>query len=331
MVFKMQMQLGPMTARNIVGVVFFGGCCLNSILLFKFAQNMRFLMMTWMSAEAALESDTYQLPLSSWVLSKRIACSLIVYLFSSLLEHALYMSSEIHSMFHDIAACNVSDINYLELFLSRHLPFIVENLPFEYNSAVWLTFEYLNFSYTFFWNFLDLFVILVSCGVIVLFEKMNWRIANFRGLMVNESVWAEIRLHHVQITELLKLTSQLIGPIVVAAYCINGYFILVQLLNITMWVLLSIYMIASLPSQFLLQLASVSHQQNLFLVFVDFPLVQNRKFNTNGIENSATSSPTAGDFPLDSLGRLERGARSTFPSNRHRILCTFWNGILPHQ
>lgn len=93
--------------------------------------------------------------------------------------------------------------------------------------------EYLNFSYTFFWNFLDLLIILISIGIAYLFEKINWRLQNIKRLMVDESVWEEIRVHHVQVTELLNFINGVMGAIIIVAYFIDGYFILLQLLNIT--------------------------------------------------------------------------------------------------
>lgn len=54
-----------------------------------------------------------------------------------------------------------------------------------------------------------------------------------KGLLVNEDVWAEIRYHYVQVYELLHFINTIIGEMLLFACFIDGYFILVQLLNIT--------------------------------------------------------------------------------------------------
>lgn len=233
MVLKRQMDLGPLTAKNIIGIIFFMSCCLNSVLIFKLSQKMRILMMCWMETEASLSSFNYKLPTTSWTLRKRIMFCLIAYLIPSTLEHVLYLTTNIHQLVHEIQSCKEIDIDPVEVFITRHLYFIVRNLPFHYNHMTGFIFEYLNFSYTFFWNFLDLLIILISIGIAYLYEKINWRLQNIKRLMVDESVWAEIRVHHVQVSELLNFINNVMGAIIIVAYFIDGYFILLQLLNIT--------------------------------------------------------------------------------------------------
>jgi hypothetical protein len=233
LLFKKQLQSGPLTANNVVGIIFFGSCFLMSVLFFKLSQNWRRLMMIFTKTESHFQCTKYRLPSTVFSLRKKILICTILYLTSSFLEHIFYISSEIHSMLYDINYCNMTDIDVVEVYITRHLRFIVENLPFRYNHPTGLFLEYLNISYTFFWNFLDLFIILNSIGIAFLFENVNRRLQNYRGLLLNETLWAEIRFHHVQITELLRCYNKLLGEAVVFASFVDGYFILVQLLNIT--------------------------------------------------------------------------------------------------
>lgn len=232
-VLKIQVQKGPLTAANIIGIVFFGTCCIGNILLFKIAQKWRILIMRWMATESDFTSDWYQLPVSSWSLRKRLLVCTVVYIVFLFLEHTFFLSSEIVNLTYELKACNRTDSNVVEIFITRQLSFVLESVPFGYSYVTKLFFEYLNFSYTFVWNFLDLFIILISMGIAFLYEKANRRLQTCKGLLINEEVWAEIRAHHVKIRELLKLINDSIGEMVVFVCCVDGYFILLQLLNIT--------------------------------------------------------------------------------------------------
>lgn len=233
MVFKEQVAAGPITASNIVGVIFFSSCGASCILFFKVAQNFQQLMVKWALTELNFSSLDYKLPTKSWPLRRRLVVVTIVYLGMSTLEHLLYLATEIRKQFYDAEICKPKDVDMLRVFIFQHLPFIFKNIPIKYNHLLGFFFEYLNISYTFFWNFLDLFIILVSIGIAFLFEKINRRVGNFKSLIINVNVWAEIRVHHVQVCELLKYVNVSMGTLLSLSCFIDGYFMLVQLLNIT--------------------------------------------------------------------------------------------------
>jgi gustatory receptor len=232
-VLKSQAENGPLTASNIVGVIFFLSCCIVCVLFFKVSQNFKLLMLNWMETEAYFTSNVYQLSPESWTLKKRILFCTILYLFSSTLEHVCYQLSQMHELWYAMKMCKQTEINLFETYVGRRFGFIIIYLPFRYNNAVGIMLEYLNFSFTFVWNFLDLFIILISIGISFLFEKLNWRLQNYKGLLVNKNVWADIRLDYVKICELLNFVNIIMGEIVIIACFIDGYFMLVQLLNIT--------------------------------------------------------------------------------------------------
>lgn len=230
---KHQIGLGQLTAKNIVGILFFSSCTIICILFFKISQKLQALMKIWMKTELNFLCANYQLPVTSWSLHKRIMFVTVLYLILSTLEHVFYASSEITKLVHDLELCNQTDFDTISVYIHRHLNFLTSNLPFPYNNFIGIFMEYLNISYTFFWNFLDLFIILISIGIAFLFEQINCRLRGIKGLIVNEGVWAEIRYHHVQVYQLLQFVNITMGEIFMFACFIDGYFILVQLLNIT--------------------------------------------------------------------------------------------------
>lgn len=232
-VLKVQAEQGPLTPSNIIGIVFFASCTIVLIFLFKISQIFGVLMVQWTKTEFYFSTVSYKLPSKSWSLKKRISTMTFIYLTLSLIEHLLYLISNMTVLAKSMEFCKLNQTNYAEIFISRHLNFILTNSPFQYNHAIGFILEYLNFSYTFSWNFLDLFIIIISIGIGFLYEQLNCRLHCCKGLLVNEKVWSEIRFHYVKVCELLWFINSKTGEIIILSSFIDGYFILMQLLNIT--------------------------------------------------------------------------------------------------
>ena len=186
-----------------------------------------------MNTESHFSSPVYKLPSTSWTLYKRILSTTLIYILFSATEHILSLLNNIQKMIYHISACNETNVDSVEMFIKSHIVSVTSNLPFEYNHFIGFALEYLNVSYTFFWNFLDLFIILICIGIAFLYVKINWRLQNVRGLMMSDQIWEEIRCHHVQINDLVNIVNSVIGRTIMFACLVDGYFILVQLLNIT--------------------------------------------------------------------------------------------------
>lgn len=230
-VLKYQINEGPLTPRNIIGVVFFASCSIACVLFFKIAQKFNVFMIKWMTVESCFATHDYELPSTVTSLHKRVLITTILYLLASLLEHLLYFSSETNNLIFALNFCKLTDYNFIELLITKHLNFLFANIS--YNFLLGLFLEYLNVSYTFFWNFLDLFIILASIGLSFLFEKLNSRVQRCQGLIMSDSVWAEIRCHYIKVHELLRYVNSLMGQMFIFGCFVDGYFILLQLLNIT--------------------------------------------------------------------------------------------------
>lgn len=234
LVLKRQMRLGPLTSNNIVGVIFFSSCAVISVLFLKIYQKFQDIMIRWVNMESILSDIAYELPSTSRSIYKRVVLTTIIYLSSSSFEHIFYLASEMYTLNFEIEFCNQTSVDPVEVFIKNHLKHLFEDIPFRYNHFLGFAMEYLNFSYTFYWNFLDLFIILICIGIAFLYEKMNWRLHSTKGLLMNAQAWEEIRYHYVQINDLVSVVNRSIGEMVIFACLIDGYFCLVQLLNITM-------------------------------------------------------------------------------------------------
>jgi hypothetical protein len=230
-----QASLEPLTARNVVGIVFYACCFTNAVLLFRISTKWKLLMVKWMKTEEIFCREVYRetLPKAMWSLRKRIFIMTAVYMLLAFTEHGLWIASEINQFTVEVKTCNVTDRDFVELYIKKHLKFVFINLPFKYNHFLGFFAEYLNFTFTCYWSFINLFIILISLGCAILFEKINLRVKTLKRLLVGDSMWSEIRCHHVQVSELIKIVNENINEIIIAASFSDGYFILSQAINIT--------------------------------------------------------------------------------------------------
>jgi gustatory receptor len=191
-------------------------------------------MSHWVKVEMIFMCKKYEISICEhkWSLAKKISVCLWVSLLLALSEHLLYFTSEINKFHYEVTFCNKTG-HYVEKFIRKHLYFVLYNLPFSYNHLIGAIAEYLNFSYTFFWSYLDLFIILISIGMSDLYEKVFARMQHMEIRSIDEITWSELRLDHVQISQLMTTVNKVFGFSIMLACMNDGYFILIQMLNIT--------------------------------------------------------------------------------------------------
>lgn len=230
---KVQTEAGPLTPSNVVGVIFFTICTVISILFFKKATELRKLLAVWWKVERIFLCEKYNFPEQRWTLKKRLKVCLIICLICGLLEHLFYLSAEFYKLGFEINHCNITGVDYVETFITKHLSFVLNNLPIPYNHVLGFIAEYFNFALTFWWNYLDLFIILTSIALSELFERIVYRMECLKTVPLNETIWAEIREHHAEVSDLVIRVNKMFGTAFIIACCNDGYFILIQMLNIT--------------------------------------------------------------------------------------------------
>lgn len=233
-----QISAGSLSVRNVIGFIFFSSCSYIAILMFRISIKLKAIMIHWMKIEATLKNDACKQPKSSWfrnwTLKRRLLVWTIVYITLAIIEHLWSIASGLYKIHQEVIICKKStDVDYVKLFVMMHINSVLRRLPYNYNHFMGFFLEYLNFSYTFYWNFLDLFIILTSLGLAHQYETINLRLETFRGLFLDESVWAEIRYQHVQVSELTQFVNSNINEMLIVACFNDGYFILSQMTNIT--------------------------------------------------------------------------------------------------
>lgn len=134
--------------------------------------------MTFQAADDTLESECYAHS-SGWSVCKRIRVISTILLGLALAEHLTSWSTFLYERFMQIEMCNWKIGSYFFYLATTHLQQIYAELPVQYVTVVWA--EYMNISFTFAWNFIDLLIITISIGISSKFKKINKRLEFAEG------------------------------------------------------------------------------------------------------------------------------------------------------
>lgn len=108
----------------------------------------------------------------------------------------------------------------------------------EFNTHIDSISQSYNFAFTFAWNYMDVFIMAISLGLSTRFQQINLRLARLmqtsvaRTPFIHPSLWREVRLHYVQLCELLDSVDENLAALILLSCANNLYFICFQLLNI---------------------------------------------------------------------------------------------------
>lgn len=112
-------------------------------------------------------------------MKKRIRTASFILLLLALLEHLTAWLSFLYDRLTQMEKCDWEIGSMFFYLATTHLSQIYAELPITIFTVLWA--EYMNISFTFVWNFIDIFIIIVSIGVAAQFEKINKRLEFFRG------------------------------------------------------------------------------------------------------------------------------------------------------
>lgn len=181
-----------------------------------------------MRVEEALKSNMTSSP-SSWSLRKRINVCVTVAISTALLEHLMSLTSHSLRTTYEAEMCNWTQHNIVEDIVSKHLNFIYSAI--EYNYFLLIISEYTNVSCTFYWSFIDIFIVVISIGMAFNYQQINQRMKYFKERIVPDEVWFGFRKQYNEVSELLKYVDDEMGNLLLLSCFNDSYFIMVQLLN----------------------------------------------------------------------------------------------------
>lgn len=117
--------------------------------------------------------------LSGWSLRKRIKFVTIIMLSFSLCEHLFSWYSFLNDRIIQANVCNWKIGSWFYYIATLHLSHIYKTFPVNVFTVIWA--EYMNISFTFTWNFIDLFIMIMSLSIAIKFEMINERLQFFKG------------------------------------------------------------------------------------------------------------------------------------------------------
>lgn len=102
----------------------------------------------------------------------RLAAGIVFTL--AMLEHVLFLTNSAYSQYVTIKTCNCTDEFTLSYFLTHQFAFIFEKIPLNLPYGMFV--EIYNLCLTLSWNYMELFVMMVSIGLFTRFNQINARI-----------------------------------------------------------------------------------------------------------------------------------------------------------
>jgi Trehalose receptor len=107
-------------------------------------------------------------------LSTKIKIVAGIILTLAFLEHVLFLTNEIYQKYKFVERCNCTDELTLSYFLDHQFNFIFKRIQFNLPFGIFV--EIFNFSLTLSWNYMDLFVMMISIALVTRFNQINTRI-----------------------------------------------------------------------------------------------------------------------------------------------------------
>uniref|UniRef100_A0A1I8PVU0 Gustatory receptor n=1 Tax=Stomoxys calcitrans TaxID=35570 RepID=A0A1I8PVU0_STOCA len=161
----------------------------------------------------------------SQMLSRRVRLTGSIFLMGAILEHLCYVSSSLYSNHLQILQCNLT-VDFWRNYYTR------ERLQFfsliEYN--VWLVplLQWITISMTFVWNFVDIFLILVSQVLAMRFNQFKWHIQCHQKEHMSTDFWLNVRQDFLSLTDLLWKFDRALSSLVLLSCAQSLYFLAVQ-------------------------------------------------------------------------------------------------------
>jgi hypothetical protein len=144
-------------------------------------------------------------------------------------EHTLSLAVQIQNAYYCPAITDFFQARY-----TKSYPEIFNF--FEYNIILAILAQYFQTVATFVWNYMNLFIILLSIGISHRFKQLNSVLWTYSGKSVPVQFWVEHRIYYQEICALTARVNKNFSIIILLSISINLFTICVQLLNSVEWV-----------------------------------------------------------------------------------------------
>ncbi|XP_043464384.1 gustatory receptor for sugar taste 64f isoform X2 [Leptopilina heterotoma] len=214
------------TSKKTTNVVFFATTGVTTLLLLKLARKWPEFSVTWQNMEQELSTRRNR-RISKYSLAAKFKIITLIIMMLAALEHTLSILSGYVSAVECTSLKNDTDI--LIAYFTYHYPQILKSSTF----TIWqgILVQFVNILSTFSWNFIDLFLILISIAATDQFRHLNSRLYAIRGKAMPEWWWAEARMDFNRLSTMTRYIDSHISDIVLLSFSTNLYFICIQLLH----------------------------------------------------------------------------------------------------
>ncbi|XP_038116182.1 gustatory receptor for sugar taste 64a [Culex quinquefasciatus] len=226
-------QVGA-NAKNINGLVFYIDCGTISVLFLKMATSWNQVAVKWAHVERIFLEETYRVE-SWWTMKRKIRIVAGMLLLGAVAEHLLSIVNLANDHRFEAINCgwqhNITDA--FRHFALRKFSNIYIHFPYSTASAVF--FLYVSFALTLSWNYMDIFIILLSVAIASRFNQINAYLETLAAggvLVPNEPFWIRVRIHYVALCELLAKVDRTMSWLMLVSCATNLYFICLQTLNV---------------------------------------------------------------------------------------------------
>lgn len=158
-------------------MLFFSYTATCTLIFIDIAQKWPNIMKMWRKIDENFTRHPYKI--YNRKLSTKIRFIAVTVITLALLEHFLFLANEAFNKYIDVKLKGIQVDNPVEYFLKNQFGFIYANLPF--SVPMGFLNEIMNMTFTFGWNYMELFVTMISLGLSTRFHQINERIAKFRG------------------------------------------------------------------------------------------------------------------------------------------------------
>ncbi|XP_011689863.1 PREDICTED: gustatory receptor for sugar taste 64f-like isoform X2 [Wasmannia auropunctata] len=204
--------------------VFYATALVTAVLFVRLAMQWPCLALTWEKLEREFTSRHRRI--SKTTLATRFKIVTAVVMLLALVEH----SAAVLSAYLSAVECAEfrGDPDIAGTYFKLQFPQIFAKMPY----ILWkgIVVETINILSTFSWNFVDLFLILVSIALADQFRQLNSRLFSIRGKAMPEWWWAEARSDYNHLATLTRRVDSHISCIVLLSFATDLYFICIQLL-----------------------------------------------------------------------------------------------------
>ncbi|XP_034176735.1 gustatory receptor for sugar taste 64f [Osmia lignaria lignaria] len=217
-------------STKMTNLVFNGTNLIATFLFLKLAMQWPSLMITWDKLEKEL--STRHRKLSNTTLSAKFKIITIVVMIVALVEHSF---SILHGYIRAKECAQFrGDPDIIGVYFQSQFPQIFSRISYSLWKGILI--DIINILSTFSWNFVDLFLILISIALADQFRQLNSRLYSIRGKChfivkaMPEWWWAEARSDYNRLANLTRQLDSHISMMVLLSFATDLYFICIQLL-----------------------------------------------------------------------------------------------------